>query len=48
MSNTFGTNIYNILYISELTSSLHFRKSSKDGQGNEVLAQKISDLNSNM
>ena len=34
--------------ISEPTNSLHFRWSSKDVQGNEVLAQQISDLNSNI
>ena len=41
--NTFAT-----MYISEPTNSLHFRWSSKVAQGNEVLAQQISDLNSNI
>ncbi len=36
--------IYKILCISEPTNSLHFRWSSKVAQGNEVLAQQISDL----
>ena len=40
--------IYKILCISEPTTSLHFRWSSKDVQGNEVLAKQISDLNSNI